>query len=72
MNEKPTLTIVFDPATNQCSVSGPIKNRMLSYAMLKLAEKAIDEDYAKSKAEGAEIVPVHGNGDAVLKALNRR
>jgi hypothetical protein len=45
---------------------------MLSYAMLKLAEKAIDEDYAKSKAEGAEIVPVHGNGDAVLRALNRR
>ena len=41
--EKVTLAIVFDPATGQVSVSGPIQNRMLSYAMLKLAEKAIDE-----------------------------
>jgi hypothetical protein len=40
--------------------------------MLKLAEKAIDEDHARDKEKGAEIVPVRGNGDAVIRALNRR
>jgi hypothetical protein len=68
--EKVTLTIVFDPSTGQVAVSGPIQNRMLSYAMLKLAEKAIDELHAKAKAEG--IVPVHGNGEEILRHIGRR
>jgi hypothetical protein len=71
MNEKLQLVITFDPATNQVAVSGPIKNRLLAYAMLKLAEKAIDEDYARDKATGG-IVPVQANGDDVLRALSRR
>ena len=45
------LTIDFDPTTQQVLVNGPIKNRMLSYAMLKLAEKAMDEDYERDKAK---------------------
>lgn len=57
--EKVTLTIVFDPSTGQVAVSGPIQNRMLSYAMLKLAEKAIDEMHSKKTPE---IVAVPANG----------
>jgi hypothetical protein len=38
--------------------------------MLKLAEKAIDELHAKAKAEG--IVPVHGNGEEILRHIGRR
>jgi hypothetical protein len=72
MDPRITLTITFDPASKQVNVNGPIKDRMLSYAMLKLAEKAIDEDHARDKEKGAEIVPVRGNGDAVIRALNRR
>jgi hypothetical protein len=49
MTEKITLTIVFDQANGQINVNGPIHNRMLAYGMLKLAEKAIDESYAKSQ-----------------------
>jgi TRAP-type uncharacterized transport system substrate-binding protein len=72
MNEKPQLIITFDPQTNQVAVNGPIKNRFLSYAMLKLAEKAIDEFSEREKAKAGEIVPIHANGDDVLRALGRR
>lgn len=60
--EKPTLVITLDSETNQVSVSGPIMNRLLSYAMLKLAEKAIDENYAQSK----QTAIVTGNGGLPL------
>ncbi len=61
--EKPTLTIQLDTATNQVTVSGPIQNRLLAYAMLKLAEKAIDESYQKA----TQVVPVRENGQRFLK-----
>jgi hypothetical protein len=62
---KPTLTIQLDTETNQVTVSGPIQNRLLAYAMLKLAEKAIDENYQKATQQA--IVPARENGQRFLK-----
>jgi hypothetical protein len=69
--EKITLTIIFDQATSQVAVNGPIQNRMLCYAMLKLAEKAIDENYEREqeKVKASGVIPVRGNGRDIINRL---
>jgi hypothetical protein len=72
MQEKIVMTIDFDPSTNRVMVNGPIKNRILSYGMLKMAEKALDEDYAQrvkeeAKEEATGIIPIAGNGSEFLR-----
>ena len=64
--DNPRLVIELNQETNQVTVQGPIQNRLLAYAMLKLAEKAIDESYQHAK-EQAAVVPVRDNGQRFLK-----
>jgi hypothetical protein len=52
------LELVFDPQKQQIAVNGPIMNRMLCYGLLKLAEKAIDENYAQHTKP--RLVPANG------------
>jgi hypothetical protein len=65
------LVIDFDPQTQEVRVQGPIKNRMLSLAMLKLAEKAMDEDYARDQAAKRIVRPGH-NIDSLTPRLRGR
>ncbi len=72
--EKPKLVIEFDPETSQVFVNGPLQNRGLCYMILKLAEKAIDENHAREmrKQHSLGIVPVRGNGGDLLRTLPLR
>jgi hypothetical protein len=63
--DNPKLVIELNQETNQVTVAGPIQNRLLAYAMLKLAEKAIDENYQKAMEQA--IVPARENGQRFLK-----
>lgn len=47
-SDLPTLTITFNPATNQCEVTGPLMNRFLCYGMLEMARDVI-VDWNKHK-----------------------
>jgi hypothetical protein len=46
--EEVVVTITYTLATGNINVNGPLPNRMLCYAIVKLAEKALDEFYAKN------------------------
>ena len=60
-----TLVIQFDPDKGEVRVEGPIKNRLLAYGMLKLAEKAIDEHGEQERANA--IVPAQNGNQRFLK-----
>ena len=57
-----TLSITFDPMTNQVSMSGPTDNRILCYGMLGMAQEMLAgiglKSHQQTPANG--IVPIHG------------
>ena len=57
-----TLTIIFDPATQQLKMEGPTENRILCYGMLGMAREILTglglKSHQQTPASG--IVPIHG------------
>lgn len=52
--DKPTLTIVLE-GPNAVSVSGPLKDRIISYGMLDLARDLISDMHRKKQDGGAGV-----------------
>lgn len=50
------LIIALDPQTNKVSVSGPIDNKQLAYALLEIARDAI-YDYNKQQENRVQPPP---------------
>lgn len=45
------ITIKFNTRTNDCFVSGKLKNKELSYRALELAKDVLDQQYRKMERE---------------------
>lgn len=52
------MVLDFTPATKSLALYGPVADRMLCYAMLKMGEKSIDEHHAAQSRKA--ILPAGG------------